>query len=226
MKTFRLFGVALVLALAFSVAQLSGLTGMAPTAFAAYAKGHDNTTAPHTWTHADPNVADPPGNNRLGSNYYYLKAFASGPEVVCTVFSGGNWEIALEDAHKHVLAHEWPLTSGGQVYITNAHPGSLYMCRISDLGTTPARDYAQLDSGPVGAVTCDNEPGPIRTDGGAGADQGRRGVRLHHQRRGVRPVGGGVLRPPGNTRDAHHHRYVGRGRQRRQVGRNGEQSSE
>lgn len=139
----------------FAVTQVS-----APTAFAAYATGHDNTTAPHSWTHADPNTGDPPGNGKLGSNYYYLKTFAIGPEVVCTVFSGGNWEIALEDGAKHVLAHEWPLTSGGQVSITNAHIGSLYMCRISDLGTTPLRDYAQLDSGPIGQVSCGG-PGPI-----------------------------------------------------------------
>lgn len=130
-------------------------------AHAGYAVGHDNTTAPHTWTHADPNVADPPGNGRLGSNYYYLKAYAAGPEVVCTVFTAGNWEIALENADKQVLAHSWPLTTGGQVSITNAHPGALYLCRISDLGTTPAKDYAQLDSGPIGGVTCQDEPGPI-----------------------------------------------------------------
>jgi len=132
----------------------------APTAFAGYAQGHDNTTAAHTWTHADPNVADPPGDGRLGDGYYYIKATAIGPEVVCTVFSGGNWEIALEDGKKNVLAHSWPLTSGGQVYITNAKVGALYMCRISDLGTTPLKDYAQLDSGPVGAVGCGG-PGPV-----------------------------------------------------------------
>lgn len=132
-----------------------------PVAHAGYAYGADNTTASHTWTHADPNTADPPGNGRLGSNYYYLKAYAAGPEVVCTVFTAGNWEIALENADKQVLAQEWPLTTGGQVFVTNAHIGSLYMCRISDLGSAPAKDYAQLDSGPVGDVTCADEPGPI-----------------------------------------------------------------
>lgn len=138
----------------------------ASTAHGGYPYGHDNTTNPAhllSWTHADPNTADPPGNNRLGDNYYYLKAFAAGPEVVCTVFSGGNWEIVLEDAHKHVLAHAWPLTTGGRVYITNAKVGNLYMCRISDLGTTPERDYAQLDSGAIGdtkTLGCGG-PGPV-----------------------------------------------------------------
>jgi len=135
----------------------------APTAFAGYAQGHDNSTNPahaQSWTHADPNVADPPGDGRLGSNYYYLKIDAAGPEVVCTVASGGNWEIAVEDGKKNVLAHSWPLTSGGQVFITNAKVGALYMCRISDLGTTPLKDYAQLDSGAVGAVGCGG-PGPV-----------------------------------------------------------------
>ena len=135
----------------------------APTAHAQTAIGHDNTTNPahmQSWTHADPSTADPPGNGKLGSNYYYIKIEAAGPEVVCTVFSGGNWEIALEDGNKNVLAHEWPLTSGGQVYITNAKVGALYMCRISDLGTVPLKDYAQLDSGPVGGVGCGG-PGPV-----------------------------------------------------------------
>ncbi len=150
----------LLMVLAILAAAAAAFLPGAPVAHAGYPTGHDNTTAPHDWTHADPNTADPPGAGKLGSNYYYLKAYAVGPEVVCTVFSGGNWEIALEDAHKNVLAHEWPLTSGGQVFITNAHVGSLYMCRISDLGTTPLRDYAQLDSGPVGGVGCGG-PGPI-----------------------------------------------------------------
>jgi hypothetical protein len=166
MKTLRLFGVALVLALTLAAAQLSGLTGALPTAHAAYSIGHDNTTNPahaDAWTHGDPNTGDAPGFGSFGNGYYYLKAYAAGNNVFCEVYTGGTWLIQLETSSKHVLSQLRTVNTGGRVFITNGHAGALYFCRISDVGTQPLRDYAELNSGPTGNTTTSDcgGPGPV-----------------------------------------------------------------
>jgi hypothetical protein len=160
MKTLRLFGVALVLALTLAAAQMAGLSGMAPTAHAQAFTAHDNTTASHNWTHADPNTLDPPGFGKAGDGYYYLKMKAAGTAVWCEVYTGGDWDIALENGNKHVLAETHTSGVGGRVFITNAKPGNLYMCRIANIGNLPERDYAELNSGNPGDVTNSDCGGP------------------------------------------------------------------
>jgi len=134
-----------------------------PVAHAQYSTGHDNSTAPHNWTHSDPNTGDPPGDGKAGDGYYYLKMKAAGPTVYCELYTGGTFQMALMDAHKNVLAEITTNGLGGRVYITNGVTGNLYMCRIANIGTVPERDYAELNSGPIGNTTTSDcgGPGPV-----------------------------------------------------------------
>lgn len=134
-----------------------------PTAHADYSVGHDNSTAPHNWTHGDPNTGDAPGFGSSGDGYYYLKAYSAGTAVWCEVYTGGAWLIQLETSSKHVIAQVRTVNAGGRVFTTHAHPGSLYFCRISDVGAQPLKDYAELNSGNPGDVTNSDcgGPGPV-----------------------------------------------------------------
>jgi len=156
----RLFTLAACVA---TLAAFAVVTPGAPVAHASYAVGHDNSTASHNWTHSDPNTLDDPGDGKAGSNYYYLKAIIAGPTVFCEVYTGGAWDIALENSSKHVLAELKTTNTGGRVYITNGVTGKLYMCRIADIGYQPLRDYAELNSGPTGNTTTSDcgGPGPV-----------------------------------------------------------------
>ena len=132
----------------------------APVAQAAYNFQHDNSTAPHNWTHSDPNTLDPPGFGKAGDGYYYLKAYSAGTAVWCEVYTGGDFQMALMTSNKTVLAEITTKGVGGRVFITNAKPGALYMCRIANIGNLPERDYAELNSGNPGDVTTSDCGGP------------------------------------------------------------------
>jgi hypothetical protein len=136
------------------------------TAITSTPTGHDNTTAPwhdYKWTHGGPNSGNFPGNGNSGTGYYYLKMYAAGPVVFCEVYSAGDWLIQLEDANKNVFMQLTTSGAGGRVYMTNATTGALYQCRISDIGSQPQKDYAELNSGALGDThTSDcGGPGPV-----------------------------------------------------------------
>lgn len=137
----------------------------APLAHANFPTGHDNSTNPGhdlQWTHADPNSEVAPGTS---TGYYYLKAYASGPFVYCTVFSAENWHVELVTPTKVILAQANFANSGGRVFITNATAGNLYECRIannSPSGGSVQKDYAELNSGAIGDPNIDcGGPGPV-----------------------------------------------------------------
>ena len=158
--------VGVIIALALLMGMFVSLGMHAPAALANYPTGHDNTTNPAhmlSWTHSDPNTLDDPGFGTASSNYYYLKAYAAGSTVFCEVYTGGNWDIALETSSKVVLTELKTSGAGGRVYITNGVTGNLYMCRIADIGNQPLRDYAELNSGPAGNTTTSDcgGPGPV-----------------------------------------------------------------
>jgi len=162
-------GVALLGVLLVTVAptigrSLAQSSASAPVALADYPLGHDNSTNPaHVWTHGDPNVGDAPGNGVARNGYYYLKVRAAGTAVWCEVYSGGSWLIQLETASKQVIAQLRTITTGGRVFTRHAHPGALYLCRISDVGSQALKDYAEENSGAPGdrmASDCGG-PGPV-----------------------------------------------------------------
>lgn len=160
-RSYGIIGVVLAMALIAVVR-----AGTQPVAHAAYSYGHDNSTNPahaHAWTHGDPNTGDEAGNGKSNSGYYYLKAFAAGSNVWCEVYTSGSWLIQLEDGNKNVLAQTTTTNAGGRAFITNAVRGNLYMCRISDIGSQPLKDYAELNSGAPGDVTTSDcgGPGPV-----------------------------------------------------------------
>ena len=160
-------GVALLavflLAVAPTVSQAlpgSSAVSVRPVALADAPLGHDNSTAPHDWTHGDPNVGDAPGNGVARNGYYYLKMRAAGTATWCEVYTGGDWLIQVEDGHKTVLAQTRTHTTGGRAFITTARPGALYLCRISDIGDEALKDYAEFNSGDPGDVTTSDCGGP------------------------------------------------------------------
>lgn len=153
----------ILLALILLMVAVAAIQLVAPTAHAQASYGHDNSTAPHTWTHGDPNTGDAPGFGSFGNGYYYLKAYSVGTAVWCEVYTGGAWLIQLETSSKRVLAQLRTVNTGGRVFITNAKPGALYLCRISDVGTQPLKDYGELNSGDPGNTTTSDcgGPGPV-----------------------------------------------------------------